>query len=54
MKEFMRRHRMAWIWISGFWAGVFLGALAACPAKHVSLPSSAAFAALFYWLGARR
>jgi len=27
-------------WLSGFFGGVFLGALVACPVKEVSLPVS--------------
>jgi len=41
-------------WISGFGGGVFLGALAACPAKEVSLPVSAVISIVFAYLGWKR
>lgn len=38
-------------WLSGLWAGIFVGALAACPAKEVSLPVSLFLAVAFGYLG---
>jgi len=40
-------------WISGFWGGVFLGALVACSAKEASLPVSAVISIVFAYLGWR-
>jgi hypothetical protein len=48
------RMKGAFLWLSGFWGGVFLGALVACPAKAISLPVSAVLAAVFAYLGARK
>jgi len=42
------------LWISGFWVGVFLGALISCPAKHISLPSSLILAAALAYLGLKK
>jgi len=41
-------------WISGFWGGVFIGALAVCPVKEISLPVSAALSIIFGYLGWKR
>ena len=46
--------KTVYLWISGFWGGVFLGALVACPAKAVSLPVSAILAGAFAYLARRR
>lgn len=40
-------------WVSGFWAGAFLGALIACPAKEVSLPVSTVAAIVSAYVGWR-
>jgi len=38
-------------WISGLWGGIFIGALAVCPAKEISLPVSAILSAAFGYFG---
>lgn len=40
-------------WISGFFGGIFLGALIACPAKEVSLPVSGVICVVLGYLGWR-
>ena len=34
-------------WLSGLWAGILIGAAAACPAKEVSIPVSLILAVVF-------
>ena len=41
-------------WFSGLWTGIFIGALIACPAKAISIPTSLFLAALFAFLGWRK
>jgi len=35
------------LWLSGFFAGIFLGALISCPRKEISLPVSVLLCLLF-------
>jgi len=41
-------------WISGFWGGIFVGALVACPVKEISLPVSTILSIVFGYLGWRK
>jgi len=41
-------------WLSGVWTGVFVGALAACPERHVSAPLSVIIAVILAALARKR
>jgi len=41
-------------WLSGVWTGIFVGALAACPERHVSAPLSLIIAVALAVLARKR
>lgn len=41
-------------WLSGLWSGVFVGALAACPVRHVSAPLSVIIAVVLAALAKKK
>jgi len=41
-------------WLSGLWGGILVGALVACPEKHVSIPFSIALMVILAVLGGRQ
>jgi len=41
-------------WLSGLWSGIFIGALVACPVRHVSAPLSLAIAIILAALAKKK
>ena len=41
-------------WLSGVWTGIFIGALVACPVRHVSAPLSIVIAVVLAILARKR